>query len=63
MRRAGEGYLAAYDKFSVQRFFEATTLPEASVDFITAAQAFHWFEPVATRRNFFAFSNRTDGSS
>src|SRR5436190_11288304 len=53
MRQAGEEYLARYDKFSsVSGSSEATTLPEASVDFITAAQAFHWFEPVATRREF-----------
>ena len=27
---------------------EATQLPEASVDLVLAAQAFHWFEPQAT---------------
>ena len=53
MRQAGEEYLAAYDQFSsVSGSSEATALPEASVDFITAAQAFHWFEPVTTRREF-----------
>ena len=53
MRQAGEEYLAAHDKFSsVSGSSEATALPEASVDFITAAQAFHWFEPVTTRREF-----------
>jgi len=31
---------------------EATTLPDASVDFVTAAQAAHWFERGATRREF-----------
>jgi SAM-dependent methyltransferase len=31
---------------------EATTLPDHSVDLITAAQAFHWFEPPAARREF-----------
>lgn len=31
---------------------EATTLPDHSVDLITVAQAFHWFEPLATRREF-----------
>jgi SAM-dependent methyltransferase len=31
---------------------EATGLPDAGVDLITAAQAFHWFEPVATRAEF-----------
>lgn len=31
---------------------EATGLPAASVDLVTAAQAFHWFEPAATRAEF-----------
>lgn len=31
---------------------EATTLPDASIDIITAGQAFHWFEPTATRVEF-----------
>lgn len=29
---------------------EATGLPDASVDLLTAAQAFHWFDPVPARR-------------
>jgi SAM-dependent methyltransferase len=53
MRAAGEEYLAALPSFvSITGSAEATTLPDASVDFITAAQAFHWFEPVATRDEF-----------
>jgi SAM-dependent methyltransferase len=53
MRRAGEEYLSQYDNFfSITGCSEATTLVDASVDFIAAAQAFHWFEPVATRREF-----------
>jgi SAM-dependent methyltransferase len=31
---------------------EATTLPDASVDLITASQAFHWFDVPPTRREF-----------
>jgi ubiquinone/menaquinone biosynthesis C-methylase UbiE len=31
---------------------EATTLPNSSVDLITCAQAFHWFEPEKTRKEF-----------
>ena len=31
---------------------EATTLPDASVDFVTAAQAAHWFDRPRTRREF-----------
>lgn len=53
MRRAGEELLSGFKGFStVNGSAEATTLPDASVDFITVAQAFHWFEPIATRREF-----------
>jgi SAM-dependent methyltransferase len=53
MRRAGEEFLAAYPKFrSVVAAAEATTLPDASVDLVTAAQAFHWFDPPAAREEF-----------
>jgi SAM-dependent methyltransferase len=53
MRQAGEEYLAAYDSFvSINASAEATTLGNASVDFVTAGQAFHWFEPSAARREF-----------
>ena len=53
MRAAGENFLAEYKKFSsVNGSSEATTLAHASLDFVTAAQAFHWFEPNATRREF-----------
>jgi SAM-dependent methyltransferase len=53
MRHAGDEFLADHKNFSsVHGSSEATTLPDSSVDFITAAQAFHWFEPVATRREF-----------
>jgi SAM-dependent methyltransferase len=53
MREAGEDYLAAYPRFhSVNGSAEATTLDDASVSFVTAGQAFHWFEPQATRREF-----------
>ncbi len=53
MREAGEEYLAAYPRFtSIDASAEATTLPGASVDFVTAGQAFHWFGPEATRLEF-----------
>jgi len=53
MREAGEESLAAYPKFrSVAAPAEATTLPAAGVDFVTAAQAFHWFNPPAARAEF-----------
>jgi ubiquinone/menaquinone biosynthesis C-methylase UbiE len=31
---------------------EATTLPAHSVDFVTAAQAFHWFDRIKAKREF-----------
>jgi ubiquinone/menaquinone biosynthesis C-methylase UbiE len=53
MRRAGEDYLAAYPNFTmVDGSAEATTLPDASVDFVVAGQAFHWFQPLAARAEF-----------
>ena len=53
MRAAGEEFLRDYFQFTtINGSAEATTLSNASVDFITAAQAFHWFEPQATRREF-----------
>src|SRR5229473_1629955 len=52
MRQAGEEYLASYDGFSsIEGSAEATTLDDASVDFVTAGQSFHWFEPDAARRD------------
>lgn len=53
MRAAGEEYLAAYDAFcSVEGSAETTALSDVSVDFVTAGQAFHWFDAVAARREF-----------
>jgi ubiquinone/menaquinone biosynthesis C-methylase UbiE len=53
MRRAGEQFLASYSRFtSVAGTAEGTTLADHSVDFITAAQAAHWFNPEKTRREF-----------
>jgi SAM-dependent methyltransferase len=53
MRAAGDEFLAEYSNFSsLSGSSESTMLADASVDFITAAQAFHWFEPNATRREF-----------
>ncbi len=45
MRKAGEEFLAAHRKFaSVAGTAENTTLPDASVDLVTVAQAAHWFD-------------------
>jgi SAM-dependent methyltransferase len=53
MREAAEELLAEYSDFrSVNGSSEETTLPDVSVDFITAAQAFHWFRPEPTKREF-----------
>ncbi len=53
MRRAGERLLASFPNFtSVAGIAEGTTLPDHSVDFVTAAQAAHWFERSAARREF-----------
>ena len=53
MREAGEQLLAAYTNFvSVDGRAEATTLDDGSVDFVTAGQAFHWFEPPRARVEF-----------
>lgn len=53
MRRAGEQFLAAHPRFvSVAGTAEATTLPDHSIDIVTAAQAAHWFETTKARREF-----------
>ena len=45
MRMAAEKLLAGYPDFtSVPGTAEETTLSDATVDFVTAAQAFHWFK-------------------
>lgn len=50
MRAAAETFLADFPKFhSVAGTAEATTLPPQSVDFVVAAQAFHWFDAAAAR--------------
>jgi ubiquinone/menaquinone biosynthesis C-methylase UbiE len=53
MRAAGEQLLQHFPRFhSVNSTAEATTLPAQSVDFITAGQAFHWFDPDRARQEF-----------
>lgn len=53
MREAGEGLLGQYANFhSVAGTAEATTLPDSSVDFVTAGQAFHWFDHKKARTEF-----------
>ena len=53
MRQAGEEFLRSYSSFtSVAGTAEATTLEDHSVDFVTAAQAAHWFDRERARREF-----------
>ncbi|HQU91271.1 MAG TPA: methyltransferase domain-containing protein [Pyrinomonadaceae bacterium] len=53
MREAAAEFLAAYPNFySIDGTSTATNLFNASVNIITAAQAFHWFEPEPTRKEF-----------
>lgn len=53
MQLAGEEFLHCYANFaSIKGSAEATTLADRSIDFVTVGQAFHWFDPVATRKEF-----------
>ncbi len=53
MREAAVEYLRDFPTFiSHDGTAENTDLEDASVDFVTAAQAFHWFDPDKTRREF-----------
>ena len=53
MREAGERLLRDYARFtSVAASAEDTTLGDCSVDFVTAGQAFHWFDRERARREF-----------
>jgi ubiquinone/menaquinone biosynthesis C-methylase UbiE len=53
MRAAAEEYLNEFPNFrSVIGSADNTRLPDNSVDLVIAAQAFHWFEPSAARREF-----------
>ena len=53
MRAAAESLLSRYPGFtSVAGRAEATTLGDGNVDFVTAGQAFHWFDSAAAREEF-----------
>ncbi|MEM7065537.1 MAG: methyltransferase domain-containing protein [Cyanobacteria bacterium P01_B01_bin.77] len=53
MRAAAEAYLQTYPNFeSINGQAEATTLETASMDWIFAGQAFHWFDRQATQYEF-----------
>jgi len=53
MRIAGEKALADYSNFvSIGSTAEQTTLPDHSIDFVIAGQAFHWFNREEARHEF-----------
>jgi SAM-dependent methyltransferase len=53
MRQAAVEWLHGYPLFrAVDGRADATTLDDRSIDLISVAQAFHWFEPSSTRQEF-----------
>lgn len=53
MRDAAKKFLQDFPNFrSVDGIAENTTLPDKSIDFVIAAQAFHWFDETKTRTEF-----------
>jgi len=53
MRDAAKEILGEFENFTVvDGTSENTSLPDVSVDFVVAAQAFHWFDAEKTRREF-----------
>ncbi len=53
MRAAGTEFLARFDQFeAIDGRAENSGLPNSSVDLVTAAQAFHWFDLVASCQEF-----------
>jgi SAM-dependent methyltransferase len=51
MRQAAEDDLSGFDNFtSVNASAENTGLPDQSVDFVVAAQAYHWFDRQVFKR-------------
>ena len=53
MREAAENFLKDFPNFkSIDGTAENTNLPDESIDFVIAAQAFHWFDKEKTRNEF-----------
>jgi SAM-dependent methyltransferase len=53
MREAAKEFLAEFKNFqTIDGTSGKTSLDDESVDFVIAAQAFHWFEPESTREEF-----------
>ena len=62
MRRAAEASFVDRDRFhSVDGRAEATGLPGDAVDFVVAGQAFHWFDPKQTQREFLRIAKPGSG--
>lgn len=54
MRQAGKDYLKQYSNFyTIAGRAEATLLPDQSMDFVMSGTAFHWFDPVKTKQEFY----------
>jgi len=59
MREAAERFLSSYKNFiSRAARAENTFFENESVDFITAGQAFHWFEPEQTKKEFLRIARK-----
>ncbi|WP_424680810.1 class I SAM-dependent methyltransferase [Frateuria sp. YIM B11624] len=53
MRAAAVEWLGSHPRFqAIDGRADATDLPDASMDLVVVAQAFHWFDPAATHREF-----------
>lgn len=53
MREAAVAWLGGNPHFhAIAGKSDATSLPDANIDLVTVAQAFHWFDPASTRREF-----------
>lgn len=60
MRQTAERLLSGYANFrSVAGSAEETTLPDSSVDLVTAGQSFHWFSPPEARKEFSRISRNS----
>lgn len=53
MRREGERYLHSYKNFKcIKGSAEHSTLPDSSMDLVVAGNAFHWFDPEKSKKEF-----------
>jgi len=60
MRHAAEAQLGTVPRYiSIEGTSTATGLPDSTISLITSAQAFHWFDPLPARREFWRISRPT----